>query len=138
MSYRVVPNAVNVQNRLSKAGQEVNRQGINPEDQEWNAPMLPAADVERAVQSARESFEDGRWRFLAPLEQERRLRKLAGLIAEHADELADLDVVDSGLLRTYAGFRCSRALPRQVRLWLQPAIRRVCAIGFCPIASTLR
>ena len=63
-----------------------------------------AADVDRAVQSAREAFDDGRWRFLAPLEQERRLRKLAGLLAEHADELADLDVIDSGLLRMYAGF----------------------------------
>ena len=61
-------------------------------------------DVERAVQSAREAFDDGRWRFLAPLEQERRLRKLTALIAEHADELADLDVIDSGLLRMYAGF----------------------------------
>src|SRR5207237_5760255 len=62
------------------------------------------ADVERAVRSAREAFDDGRWRYLAPLEQERRLRKLADLIAEHADELADLDVIDSGLLRMYAGF----------------------------------
>jgi acyl-CoA reductase-like NAD-dependent aldehyde dehydrogenase len=68
------------------------------------AALGSPADVERAVQSAREAFEDGRWRFLAPLERERRLRKLAGLIAEHADELADLDVIDSGLLRVYAGF----------------------------------
>src|SRR5690348_4248357 len=37
------------------------------------------ADVDRAVQSAREAFDDGRWRNLAPLEQERRLRKLAAL-----------------------------------------------------------
>ena len=63
-----------------------------------------AADVERAVRSAREAFDDGRWRYLAPLEQERRLRRLAGLLADHADELADLDVIDSGLLRMYAGF----------------------------------
>src|SRR3954468_13984853 len=42
-----------------------------------------AADVERAVRSARAAFDDGRWRFLAPLEQERRLRRLAALIAEH-------------------------------------------------------
>jgi acyl-CoA reductase-like NAD-dependent aldehyde dehydrogenase len=61
-------------------------------------------DVERAVRSARQAFDDGRWRFLAPLEQERRLRKLAGLIGDHADELADLDVIDSGLLRWYSGF----------------------------------
>ena len=63
-----------------------------------------AADVERAVRSARAAFDDGRWRYLAPLEQERRLRRLAALIAEHADELAELDVIDSGLLRLYAGF----------------------------------
>src|SRR3954449_869116 len=62
------------------------------------------ADVERAVRSARAAFDDGRWRFLAPLEQERRLRRLAALITEHADELAELDVIDSGLLRFYAGF----------------------------------
>src|SRR5215218_8183660 len=59
-----------------------------------------AADVERAVRSARAAFDDGRWRYLPPLEQERRLRRLAALIAEHAD----LDVIDSGLLRLYAGF----------------------------------
>src|SRR3954454_11284748 len=62
------------------------------------------ADVERAVRSARAAFDDGRWRYLAPLEQERRLRRLAALLAEHADELAELDVIDSGLLRLYAGF----------------------------------
>src|SRR3954464_2277722 len=62
------------------------------------------ADVERAVRSARAALDAGRWRFLAPLEQERRLRRLAALIAEHADELAELDVIDSGLLRLYAGF----------------------------------
>jgi acyl-CoA reductase-like NAD-dependent aldehyde dehydrogenase len=63
-----------------------------------------AADVERAVRSAREAFDDGRWRFLPPLEQERRLRRLAQLISEHTDELADLDVIDSGLTRIYTGF----------------------------------
>ena len=63
-----------------------------------------AADVDRAVRSARAAFDDGRWRYLPPLEQERRLRRLAALIAEHGDELAELDVIDSGLLRMYAGF----------------------------------
>jgi acyl-CoA reductase-like NAD-dependent aldehyde dehydrogenase len=62
------------------------------------------ADVDRAVRSARTAFDDGRWRFLAPLEQERRLRRLAALLDEHAEELAELDVIDSGLLRLYAGF----------------------------------
>jgi acyl-CoA reductase-like NAD-dependent aldehyde dehydrogenase len=73
-------------------------------DQVATAAAGSAADVERAVRSARAAFDDGRWRHLPPLEQERRLRRLSVLIAEHADELAELDVIDSGLLRTYAGF----------------------------------
>src|SRR5436190_16148055 len=44
-----------------------------------------SADVEAAVRSARASFDDGRWRFLAPLEKERRLRRLADLLAGRGD-----------------------------------------------------
>src|SRR5262245_55786435 len=44
-----------------------------------------AADVERAARSARAAFDDGRWRFLPPLEKERRLRRLAALLAERGD-----------------------------------------------------
>ncbi len=74
------------------------------EEQVALAAAGSALDVERAVRSARAAFDDGRWRFLAPLEQERRLRKLAALLNEHAETLADLDVIDSGLLRMYSGF----------------------------------
>ena len=63
-----------------------------------------SVDVDLAVTAARAAFDDGRCRHLPPLEQERRLRRLAALIAEHGDELAELDVIDSGLLRMYAGF----------------------------------
>ncbi|HEY2936299.1 MAG TPA: aldehyde dehydrogenase family protein [Gaiellaceae bacterium] len=63
-----------------------------------------AADVERATRSARDAFDDGRWRFLAPLEKERRLRRLGWLLAERGDEFAELDVIDAGLLRYYTGF----------------------------------
>src|SRR5947209_17061377 len=71
-------------------------------EQVASAAAGSAADVERAVRSARAAFDDGRWRFLAPLEQERRLRRFAALIADHGDELAELDVIDSGLIRMYA------------------------------------
>src|SRR3954466_717692 len=63
-----------------------------------------AARGERAVRSAREAFDEGRGRWLPPLEQERRLRRLAALIAEHADELAEIDVIDSGPLRPHPRF----------------------------------
>src|SRR5215207_8953996 len=40
-----------------------------------------AADVDRAARSARAAFDEGRWRHLPPLEKERRLRRLAALLA---------------------------------------------------------
>jgi acyl-CoA reductase-like NAD-dependent aldehyde dehydrogenase len=63
-----------------------------------------AADVERAAASARAAFDDGRWRLVPPLDKERRLRKLATLLAERAETFAEIDVIDSGLLKFYEGF----------------------------------
>ena len=60
-----------------------------------------AEDLERAVAAARRSFEDGRWRSLAPLAKEKRLRRLAELFAENSTVFADLDTLDAGLLRGY-------------------------------------
>jgi acyl-CoA reductase-like NAD-dependent aldehyde dehydrogenase len=61
-------------------------------------------DVDRAVRSARQAFDDGRWRNLEPLEKERRLRRLSGLIQDNRDLLMDLDVIDGGLVRAYSEF----------------------------------
>jgi len=61
-------------------------------------------DVDRAVQSARRAFEDGRWRNLDAQEKERRLRKLSQLLGECRDVLHDLDVIDGGVLTTHSGF----------------------------------
>jgi len=63
-----------------------------------------AADVDRAVRSARAAFDDGRWRDLPPAEREKRLRRLAQLIDENRDALMDLDVLDGGVVRTYSHF----------------------------------
>ena len=69
-----------------------------------NAALGSAADVERAVRSARAAFDDGRWRFLPPMEKEQRLRRLSDLLAERGDVFAEIDVLDAGLLRMYTGF----------------------------------
>jgi acyl-CoA reductase-like NAD-dependent aldehyde dehydrogenase len=62
------------------------------------------ADVDVAVRSARAAFDDGRWRLLPPLEKERRLRRLAELLAERGDVFGEIDVLDAGLLRMYTTF----------------------------------
>jgi acyl-CoA reductase-like NAD-dependent aldehyde dehydrogenase len=60
-----------------------------------------AVDVDRAVRSARRAFDDGRWRYLPPLEKERCLHRMSALLAERATLFAESDTIDSGLLRWY-------------------------------------
>lgn len=55
-----------------------------------------AADVARAVVSARAAFEDGRWSRMAPSGRKAVLHRLADLIESHALELAVLGVRDNG------------------------------------------
>jgi acyl-CoA reductase-like NAD-dependent aldehyde dehydrogenase len=61
-------------------------------------------DVDRAVRSARQAFEDGRWRLLDAQDKERRLRRLADLLDQSRDLLSDLDVLDGGVVQTYSEF----------------------------------
>ncbi|CAM3465238.1 aldehyde dehydrogenase family protein [Nocardioides dubius] len=63
-----------------------------------------ADDLDAAVSAARAAYEDGRWRRLTPRAQEAILIRLAGLLEEHAEIIGDLDALDAGILRRYAGF----------------------------------
>ncbi|MFJ3669693.1 aldehyde dehydrogenase family protein [Streptomyces sp. NPDC090106] len=53
-------------------------------------------DVDAAVAAATAAHEDGRWRGLPPAERGRILYRIAGLIEEHAEELAVLETRDNG------------------------------------------
>jgi len=61
-----------------------------------------AGDVDRAAQSARQAFADGRWRLKPPAEKSRILIKVAELMEAHADELAELEMLDAGKLHASA------------------------------------
>ena len=54
------------------------------------------ADVDLAVEKARDAFEDGRWSRLHPSERKEVLIKLAKLIKRNARELAVIESLDSG------------------------------------------
>jgi acyl-CoA reductase-like NAD-dependent aldehyde dehydrogenase len=55
------------------------------------------ADVDRAVQAARAAFEEGSdWRKMTPGDRGRAMTRLAMLVEEHADELAELESLDNG------------------------------------------
>jgi len=55
-------------------------------------------DVEAAVAAARHSFESRRWLRLAPAARERSLWRIAELIEQHAQMLAELETLDGGKL----------------------------------------
>ncbi|GAA0709217.1 aldehyde dehydrogenase family protein [Vreelandella titanicae] len=54
-----------------------------------------SADVDKAVAAARRAFE-GPWRQIKPAERTRIMFRFAELIEEHADELAELESINSG------------------------------------------
>jgi phenylacetaldehyde dehydrogenase len=67
-------------------------------------PAGDASDADRAVAAARRAFE-GTWQLATPGERGGMLWRLAGLVEEHADELAVTEAVDSGKPLTVARSR---------------------------------
>ena len=55
-----------------------------------------ADDIDIAVKIARDSFENGAWRRLAPAERKAIMQRWCALMHEHSEELAALDCVDAG------------------------------------------
>lgn len=58
-------------------------------------PEATAEDVDQAVASARRAFDNG-WATSRPADRERILCRLADLIEEHGDELAELETLNQG------------------------------------------
>jgi aldehyde dehydrogenase (NAD+) len=61
-------------------------------------PRAGPADIDRAVRAARTAFEDPGWRQLTATGRGRLLTRFGDLLAEHADELAELESLDNGKL----------------------------------------
>jgi acyl-CoA reductase-like NAD-dependent aldehyde dehydrogenase len=55
-----------------------------------------AADIDRAVGAARDALENGPWATILPAARARLLNRLADLVEENADELAQIDALDNG------------------------------------------
>ena len=63
-----------------------------------------AADVDAAVKAAAAAFEEGsKWRRAPAAERSRLLNRLADLVEEHGQELAELESLDNGKPVAYAG-----------------------------------
>lgn len=53
-------------------------------------------DVDRAVRSSRQTFEEGGWKYRSPKDRKRSLLKFAKRLSENAEELALLETLDVG------------------------------------------
>lgn len=54
------------------------------------------ADVDAAVAAARDAFENGPWKTMSGAARGKLLWRLADLLLDHADEIAELETIDSG------------------------------------------
>ena len=55
-----------------------------------------APDIDRAVAAARSAFEQPAWRDMKPAVRERLIHRLADLMEQHIDTLAELESIDNG------------------------------------------
>ncbi len=79
-------------------------ESVNPTTRQvWAQVALgSSAEVDAAVAAARRAFDDGPWPRLSAEDRAARLHRLADLIDDHADELAELDTIDMGKPLTQA------------------------------------
>ena len=54
------------------------------------------SDVDKAVKAARRAFDEGPWSTMRPAERQRLILKLADLVEEHAQALAEVESLDNG------------------------------------------
>ena len=71
---------------------------LNPANEEVLALVAEGdkADVDESVKHARAAFESGKWSQIGPHQRARYLYKIAELIEQHAEELAELETLDNG------------------------------------------
>jgi aldehyde dehydrogenase (NAD+) len=71
---------------------------LNPANEEVLALVAEGdkADVDEAVKNARKALEQGKWATIGPHQRTRFLLKIADLIEQNAEELAELETLDNG------------------------------------------
>ncbi|XAH25718.1 aldehyde dehydrogenase family protein [Xylophilus sp. GW821-FHT01B05] len=71
---------------------------LNPANEQRIArvPLAAATDVDRAVQAARRAFDSGPWSRLRPVDRQRLLLRLADLLEQQAEAIAQIESLDNG------------------------------------------
>lgn len=77
---------------------------INPTDGSaiCKVSLAQLSDIDKAVSSAKEAFENGEWGKMNPRDRGRLMYRLADLMEKHQEELATIESIDSGAVYTLA------------------------------------
>jgi len=98
-----------------------------------------AAEVDAAVAAARRALVSAEWAGMGPLSRERLLVRLAQLIEEHAEVLAQVESVDNGMARWFAfgpGIMDAAAIYRYYAGWPSKIVGETMPVEGPPGAGT--
>ncbi|PVD24205.1 hypothetical protein C0Q70_14675 [Pomacea canaliculata] len=98
------PHQLFIDNEFVDASSGATYNTINPTDESVICKVAFANkdDVNRAVEAAKEAFEDGEWGRMNARDRGALMFRLADLMEEHAEELATIESIDSGAVYTLA------------------------------------
>ncbi|KUI20800.1 aldehyde dehydrogenase [Mycobacterium sp. GA-1285] len=102
-------------------GQRIAVISPHTEDQIGETPEAAAEDVDRAVQAAREAFDQGPWPRMSVDERMEKIEKLATVYAAHTDEMADLITAEMGSPRSFSRLGQATGALAQMHLILATA-----------------
>lgn len=120
---RTVQHIIDGQETPARSGRTFSSHNPATGDIWADVAMGDAADVDRAVASATRAFTEGVWAGLPPAERGRRLRRVARIIADRADDIALIESTDTGkplaaakadILGGAAAFEYFSQLPEQI------------------------
>ena len=96
--FTAIPRKLFIDGQWSDAASGKTFETPNPATGETLAQVAEgdAEDINRAVRAARRAFDDGPWTKMTPSERGRIIHRIGDLIAEHNDELAQLESLDNG------------------------------------------
>ncbi|XP_050412601.1 cytosolic 10-formyltetrahydrofolate dehydrogenase isoform X2 [Patella vulgata] len=98
------PNQAFIDNEFVDSSNGQTYETINPNDESVICKVAKASkdDINRAVEAAKEAFEEGPWGSMNARDRGTIMNRMADLMEEHQEELATIESIDSGAVYTLA------------------------------------
>ncbi|XP_071083635.1 cytosolic 10-formyltetrahydrofolate dehydrogenase-like isoform X2 [Haliotis cracherodii] len=99
-----MPHQMFIDNEFLNSSDGQTYKSINPADESviCDVSLSTKEDVNRAVEAAKEAFEEGPWGRMNARDRGTLMNRLADLMEQHEEELATIESIDSGAVYTLA------------------------------------